>query len=106
MCARRCAKLIAEGRTNRQVGQYLNLSPKTIEKYRASVMHKLAIENVTELVLAAISMGLLTSLASKCAEPETDDGLYRLPVAGAQVDSPAGEAENAALPRMSGTTAA
>jgi DNA-binding NarL/FixJ family response regulator len=98
-------KLIAEGRTNRQVGQYLNLSPKTIEKYRASVMHKLAIENVTELVLAAISMGLLTSLASKCAEPETDDGLYRLPVAGAQVGDAAGEAENAELPRMSGTAA-
>jgi hypothetical protein len=31
--------------------------------------------------------------------------LYRLPVAGAQVDGAAGEAENAALPRMSGTTA-
>lgn len=61
-------KLIAEGRTNRQVGQYLNLSPKTIEKYRASMMHKLEIENLTELVLVAIHMGLLTSLAAKCAE--------------------------------------
>jgi DNA-binding NarL/FixJ family response regulator len=98
-------KLIAEGRTNRQVGQYLNLSPKTIEKYRASVMHKLAIENVTELVLAAISMGLLTSLASKCAEPETDDKPYRLPVADAQADNPAGDARNAAESRLSGTEA-
>ncbi|MEM5434333.1 response regulator transcription factor [Paraburkholderia diazotrophica] len=98
-------KLIAEGRTNRQVGQYLNLSPKTIEKYRASVMHKLAIENVTELVLAAISMGLLTSLASKCAEPETEDKLYRLPVAGAQAENETGDAQNGAMPRLSGTAA-
>src|SRR5246127_1534847 len=74
-------KLIAEGRTNRQVGQYLNLSPKTIEKYRASVMHKLAIENLTELVLVAISMGLLTSLATKCAERSADDTLVHLPAA-------------------------
>jgi len=66
-------KLIAEGRTNRQVGQYLNLSPKTIEKYRASMMHKLHIANLTELVLVAMSMGLLTSLAAKCAEPDVDD---------------------------------
>ncbi|WP_080424616.1 response regulator [Burkholderia ubonensis] len=66
-------KLIAEGRTNRQVGQYLNLSPKTIEKYRASMMHKLHIANLTELVLVAMNMGLLTSLAAKCAEPNAND---------------------------------
>ncbi len=70
---RNVLKLIAEGRTNRQVGQYLNLSPKTIEKYRASMMHKLNIANLTELVLVAISMGLLTSLAEKCSEPNVDD---------------------------------
>jgi DNA-binding NarL/FixJ family response regulator len=73
-------KLIAEGRTNRQVGQYLNLSPKTIEKYRASMMHKLNISNLPELVLVAISMGLLTSLAAKCSEPNADDTLVHLPV--------------------------
>ncbi|HEV3422707.1 MAG TPA: response regulator transcription factor [Paraburkholderia sp.] len=72
-------KLIAEGRTNRQVGQYLNLSPKTIEKYRASMMHKLNIANLTELVLVAISMGLLTSLATKCSEPNVDDTVVPLP---------------------------
>lgn len=33
-------QLVAEGRTNRQVGLYLNLSPKTIEKYRAHLMEK------------------------------------------------------------------
>jgi DNA-binding NarL/FixJ family response regulator len=72
-------KLIAEGRTNRQVGQYLNLSPKTIEKYRASMMHKLNIGNLTELVLVAINMGLLTSLATKCSEPNAQEKLARSP---------------------------
>ncbi|HEX7906620.1 MAG TPA: response regulator transcription factor [Paraburkholderia sp.] len=78
-------KLIAEGRTNRQVGQYLNLSPKTIEKYRASMMHKLNIANLTELVLVAISMGLLTSLAEKCSEPHADDVPLRA-TAGLEVE--------------------
>src|SRR5258708_920754 len=98
-------KLIAEGRTNRQVGQYLNLSPKTIEKYRASVVHKLAIENLTELVLVAISMGLLTSLASKCAEPGVDDRLARLPVAHQEPPPEPGNIAELPISRLSGTTA-
>ncbi|RQH05473.1 response regulator [Paraburkholderia dinghuensis] len=86
-------KLIAEGHTNRQVGEYLNLSPKTIEKYRASMMHKLSIENMTELVLVAISMGLLTSLASRCAERETSGTLART-LTGRLADVPDGPAGN------------
>lgn len=96
-------KLIAEGRTNRQVGQYLNLSPKTIEKYRASMMHKLNIANLTELVLVAISMGLLASLASKCSEPDADDTPIRL----AEHPEPPADAEpHAELPayRLGGVT--
>ena len=62
-------KLVAEGLTNRQVGLYLNLSPKTIEKYRASLMHKLDISNLTGLVLAAIDMGLIASLAKQFYDP-------------------------------------
>ncbi|PTB17832.1 DNA-binding response regulator [Trinickia symbiotica] len=58
-------KLVAEGRTNRQVGQYLNLSPKTIEKYRANLMHKLEISNLTGLVLAAIDMGLIATMPER-----------------------------------------
>jgi DNA-binding NarL/FixJ family response regulator len=62
-------KLVAEGRTNRQIGLYLNFSPRTIEKYRASLMHKLDISNLTGLVLAAIDMGLIASLAKKFYDP-------------------------------------
>jgi DNA-binding NarL/FixJ family response regulator len=72
-------KLIAEGRTNKQVGQYLNLSPKTIEKYRATMMHKLELANLTELILVAISMGLITSRASQCAELNVGEVLAGVP---------------------------
>jgi len=65
-------KLVAEGRSNRQVGVYLNLSPKTIEKYRASLMRKLGISNLTELVLVAINLGLITSAAKKYYDPDHD----------------------------------
>ncbi|AMP69698.1 response regulator transcription factor [Ralstonia solanacearum] len=58
-------QLVAEGRTNRQVGLYLNLSPKTIEKYRAHLMEKLGVCNVTGLVLAAIDLGLIAPLQGR-----------------------------------------
>lgn len=52
-------KLIAEGRTNRTAAQFLNVSPKTVEKHRASVMHKLGLKNVAELTLVALESGLI-----------------------------------------------
>jgi DNA-binding NarL/FixJ family response regulator len=52
-------KLIAEGRTNRTAAEYLNVSPKTIEKHRASVMRKLGLRNVSELTLVALECGLI-----------------------------------------------
>lgn len=65
-------QLVAEGRTNRQVGQYLNLSPKTIEKYRAHLMEKLGVCNVTGLVLAAIDLGLIAPLRDQHDEATPD----------------------------------
>ena len=52
-------QLVAEGRTNRGAAAYLNISPKTIEKHRASLMHKLGLRNAAELTLAALDMGLI-----------------------------------------------
>ncbi|MFP3569657.1 response regulator [Paraburkholderia sp. SIMBA_030] len=52
-------RLVAEGHTNRQVGEYLKLSPKTVEKHRASLMRKLGVKNVTGLVRIALDMGVL-----------------------------------------------
>lgn len=53
-------QLIAEGRTNRGAAEFLSLSPKTVEKHRASLMNKLRLRNATELTMVAIDMGLVT----------------------------------------------
>ena len=52
-------KLIAEGRTNRMAAAFLNVSPKTVEKHRASLMRKLGLRNVAELTLVALESGLI-----------------------------------------------
>jgi DNA-binding NarL/FixJ family response regulator len=54
---RSIVKLVAEGRTNRSTAEFLNVSPKTIEKHRASLMHKLGLKTATELVLLALEQG-------------------------------------------------
>lgn len=54
---RSIVKLVAEGRTNRSAAEFLNVSPKTIEKHRASLMHKLGLKNATDLVLLALEQG-------------------------------------------------
>jgi len=52
-------KLVAEGRTNRGAAEFLSVSPKTIEKHRANLMHKLGLRNAGELTLAALELGLI-----------------------------------------------
>jgi DNA-binding NarL/FixJ family response regulator len=52
-------KLIAEGRTNRSAAEFLNVSPKTVEKHRASLMRKLGLRNVAELTLVALESGMI-----------------------------------------------
>jgi len=52
-------QLIAEGRTNRSAAEFLCVSPKTVEKHRASLMQKLGLRNVTEMTLVAMEMGLI-----------------------------------------------
>jgi len=53
-------QLIAEGRTNRSAAEFLNLSPKTVEKHRSSLMHKLGLNNAAELTLLAMDLGLVS----------------------------------------------
>ncbi|MGZ5725365.1 MAG: response regulator [Caldimonas sp.] len=52
-------QLIAEGRTNRGAAEFLNVSPKTVEKHRATLMHKLGLRNAAELILVALELGLI-----------------------------------------------
>ena len=57
-------QLIAEGRTNKSAADILCVSAKTVEKYRANLMQKLGLRNATELILAAMALGLVERPAS------------------------------------------
>lgn len=52
-------QLVAEGRTNRGAAEFLSVSPKTIEKHRATLMQKLHLRNAAELTLVALELGLI-----------------------------------------------
>jgi two-component system response regulator NreC len=52
-------RLAAEGKTTREIAEMLRLSAKTIEKHRASMMHKLELQNLSELIKYAIRKGLI-----------------------------------------------
>lgn len=53
-------KLLAEGRTSRQIGVLLQLSPRTVSGYRAVLMKKLRLRNRTALIKYAIRRGLVS----------------------------------------------
>ena len=54
-------RLLAEGRTVREVAAELSLSIKTIEAHKLNLMRKLDIHNRTSLIECASKMGLLTT---------------------------------------------
>ena len=49
--------LLVQGLTNIEVGDRLGLSSRTIEEYRAIILHKMGVRNVTELVLKVHRLG-------------------------------------------------
>jgi DNA-binding NarL/FixJ family response regulator len=57
---REILKLIAEGYKNKEIGDYLCISPKTVEKHRANLMGKLDLHNVQALTTFAIEKGLVS----------------------------------------------
>jgi DNA-binding NarL/FixJ family response regulator len=56
---REILKLVAEGRSNKGIAEYLNLSVKTVEKHRSNLMSKLDVHNAAGLTAFAIEKGLL-----------------------------------------------
>jgi DNA-binding CsgD family transcriptional regulator len=52
-------RLAAEGKTTREMAELLHLSVKTIEKHRASMMRKLELQSLPELIKYAIRNGLI-----------------------------------------------
>ena len=56
---REIVQLIAEGKINKQIAHLLNLSVKTVETHRASVMHKLKLHTSAELVRYAVRNNII-----------------------------------------------
>jgi DNA-binding NarL/FixJ family response regulator len=55
----RVLRLIISGKSNREIAQLLHRSIRTIEVHRNHIMHKLAAENVVDLVKRTTMMGLV-----------------------------------------------
>jgi DNA-binding NarL/FixJ family response regulator len=58
---REVLKLLAEGHMNKEIGNSLNISTKTVEKHRANIMSKLDLHNAAALTAYAIEQGLVAS---------------------------------------------
>lgn len=52
-------RLAAEGKTTQEMADMLHLSPKTVEKHRSSMMRKLELHSLSELIKYAIRKGLI-----------------------------------------------
>jgi DNA-binding NarL/FixJ family response regulator len=57
---REVLKLVAEGYRSREIGEFLCISEKTVEKHRANLMRKLGVNSATALTAFAIEKGLVT----------------------------------------------
>jgi DNA-binding NarL/FixJ family response regulator len=56
---REVLKLVAEGKSNKFIAEFLNLSIKTVEKHRTSLMSKLDVHNASGLTAYAMDKGLV-----------------------------------------------
>lgn len=52
-------KMLAEGKSNKEIAALLFISPKTVETHRTHIMKKLDLHDITELVRMAIKMNLI-----------------------------------------------
>jgi RNA polymerase sigma factor (sigma-70 family) len=57
---REILRLVAEGKTSREIAERLSISPKTVDTYRSRLMRKLGVENLVALVKFAIRHGVIT----------------------------------------------
>lgn len=57
---RQILRLIAEGKTNKEIAQVLNVSIKTVDTHRTLMMQRLNIHDIAGLVRFAIRMGIVS----------------------------------------------
>lgn len=56
---RQVLKMVAEGRTSRDIAELLSISTRTVEHHRANLLKKLNINNTADLIKYAIDMGYI-----------------------------------------------
>lgn len=56
---REVVQLIAEGKINKEIGEALKISVKTVETHRAAAMHKLKLRTTAELVRYAVRNNII-----------------------------------------------
>ena len=64
----RILQLVIQGKSNKEISNFLHRSARTIEVHRAHIMHKLGVDNLVDLIKRVASMGLV-DLREK-AEPD------------------------------------
>lgn len=56
---RQTLNLIVSGRSNREIGETLGISAKTVDRHRTSLMKKLDVHSVAQLIAYALREGLI-----------------------------------------------
>src|ERR1700751_4971474 len=57
---REILQLVAEGKSNKDVANLLNLSVYTVETHRSNIMEKLHLKGIPELILFAVRKGIIS----------------------------------------------
>ncbi|MEM9257449.1 MAG: response regulator transcription factor [Pseudomonadota bacterium] len=56
---RQTLNMIVAGKSNKEIADLLSISPKTVDKHRSSLMNKLEVHSVAELMRLALQQGLI-----------------------------------------------
>jgi len=64
----RILRLVIEGKSSKEIANLFHRSIRTIEVHRASVMHKLGVDNLVDLVKRAAVMGLIDLIDNQKSE--------------------------------------
>jgi two-component system, LuxR family, response regulator FixJ len=53
------AKLIAEGKNNKEIGEQVGLSPRTIERYKEAIMKKMKCRTIAAAMVKCVGVGII-----------------------------------------------
>ena len=52
-------KLIAEGNSNKQIGDKINISHRTVDTHRTNIMKKIGVNNIAGIIRFAMQRGII-----------------------------------------------